>query len=222
MKKVIKILFFIFFVLPFVSFSQIENRDSRTFELNKKVMNKSTSDIERYKCIKSTGAFKGHGIFSVIKAKISFYKASKKARKYSNELYLGFGGTNTKKDAYRHAIWSALLARCFGSMTSINHRIEFAKAVGDANEVCGKNAKDGSQMDIHNNKIGRDLFKNNTEYRKFFKMTIGLKKPKVSELKIIVFELVEKAYFINGEKGVENTFEEIKKMDTSKLVFIKK
>ena len=97
------------------------------------------SDASRYECIKNSGAFKGHGAFSILKSKVGFYKASLKARKFSKKQFPDLKYSNTKRDAYHHVLWSALLARHFGS-SSIENRVAYAIVVGEANEKCGENS----------------------------------------------------------------------------------
>ncbi|WP_425575602.1 DUF6973 domain-containing protein [Streptomyces gobitricini] len=70
-------------------------------------------------------------------------KTAKKAYKNSN-----------KQNAYRHCIWQAILVWDFGWT--------IAKAFGDAHEVKHKNSKNkaqrrDSQVDYHNNKVGRQI-----------------------------------------------------------------
>lgn len=98
--------------------------------------------------------------------------------------YVGGGGTNTRGDAYRHILWSALLADYYFTVSSKVKRINFAKAVGDANEECNTSGLvDSRAMDYHNNAIGRKIWNDNTYYINFLGVAIGLNTPSTSRLK---------------------------------------
>ena len=181
--------------------------------------NVANADITRYKCIKENDAFKGHGSFSNIKAKIAFYKASVKARKISREYYPNLKYSNTKRDAYRHVLWSVLLSKYFSS-SSIKYRINFANSVGEANEKCGNNSIEVSEMDTHNNTLGIHLFEQNSTYKKFIGVTLGIKKPKLKMLKELVFEKVEEGLYIEKDSLKNSTYENIKQVLESKVVYL--
>lgn len=69
-------------------------------------------------------------------------------RAYDREsLYYGGNTGNTEGDAYRHIVWNLLMRRYVGNT--------IAWATSGANELCGGNNCAGSQMDFHNNYIGR-------------------------------------------------------------------
>ncbi|QLH06079.1 DUF6973 domain-containing protein [Nitrosopumilus ureiphilus] len=59
------------------------------------------------------------------------------------------GGHNDDADAYRHALWNCLMARQIGASE--------AKKFGDAHENYDGNPENEKEMDLHNNKKGRDL-----------------------------------------------------------------
>lgn len=102
--------------------------------------------------------------------------------------YVGGGGTNTRGDAYRHILWNALLANYYYTIRSKTKRINFAKAVADANEQCNTtNPIDSEAMDYHNNFIGRKIWNDNTSYRRnWFGWIYGLNTPSTSRLKRLV------------------------------------
>lgn len=181
--------------------------------------NAANADVARYKCIKEKDAFKGHGSFSSIKSKIAFYKASVKARKISREYYPNLKYSNTKQDAYRHVLWSVLLSKYFSS-SSMNNRIDFANAIGEVNEKCGNNSIEVSEMDTHNNKLGVELSIKNSTYKKFIGMTLGIKNPKLKKLKKLVFEKVEEGLFIEKDSLKNSTYNNIKRVSKSKVVFL--
>jgi len=63
------------------------------------------------------------------------------------------GAKNGKQDAFRHVYWSCKMTQGIGASA--------AKAIGDNHEkfgmLCGGQTNDAKEMDLYNNKIGRDL-----------------------------------------------------------------
>lgn len=61
------------------------------------------------------------------------------------------GAANGPQDAFRHCLWSCLMAKEIG--------VENAKIVGDLHEICRdtsyKNSAESTQMDLKNNEVGR-------------------------------------------------------------------
>ena len=108
--------------------------------------------------------------------------------------YAGGGGTDTRGDAYRHTLWNALLANYYFTISEKVKRVNFAKAVADANEECNdSNPVDSEAMDYHNNAIGRKIWYDNTSYKKtWFGWIYGLNLPSTSRLKDLVREAVDK------------------------------
>ncbi len=141
------------------------------------------------------------GEFSYIRALISIYYASKRAEEYSTSEYPSLSKTDTKRDAFRHVLWSSLLARYYWTVSSKSTRLRFAEAVGNANEDCGSNSDDGIHMDYRNNRIGRELFNQNTSYLKkrvwFVTITYGLNLPSTSRLRDLTRSKVIGGRFIN-------------------------
>jgi hypothetical protein len=141
-----------------------------------------------------------------VKATYAIVLASKRARASAGNYYSsadGIGGENTRGDAYRHILWSALLADYYFTISSKVKRIKFAKAVVDANEECNDfNTKDGAVMDYHNNVIGRKIWDENTSYRKnWFGWIYGLKTPSTSRIKDLALKALESnSCFIVKEK----------------------
>ena len=141
-----------------------------------------------------------HGIFggySITGATYAMYLAKDRSVESANNYYGTLTEYDSRRDAYRHIVWSALLAQYYPSISSKHKRLNFAKDVGDANEKCGDNLVDGKEMDYHNNAIGRKIWNDNTGYRKFWGMTIGLKRSSYSKLKSIARDYVNnKSCFI--------------------------
>lgn len=142
------------------------------------------------------------------------------------------GETDTKRDAFRHVLWSSLLARYYWTVSSKSKRLSFAEAVGWANEECGSNNDDGMSMDYHNNRIGRELFNQNTSYKTkkiwFVRITYGLNKPSTSRLRDLTRSKVNSGRFIdnrtivNTQERIESNVEDINNTSTSQVVYIDK
>ncbi len=95
------------------------------------------------------GVLSGHGVDAKI--------LSKEAENATNTKY-GRNGGNDESDAFRHAYWSYTMAEKFGQ--------EGAKTIGDGHEAKPIDSytndlekKPGvNLMDLHNNRVGRQLF----------------------------------------------------------------
>lgn len=158
------------------------------------------------RCIRRRGAFnRGDGV-SMALALNAFYHASKEAERFSKAAYPRMASGNTKRDAYRHIIWSALLCKYYRTISSKAPKLRFSKAIGDANEVCGGNRPDAKQMDYHNNAIGRSLYNRHTHYRKFLWMKVGLRSPSISKLKYETKKLVDRAVLVKGTSEAQRAY----------------
>ena len=133
------------------------------------------------------------GSFSYTLSSIALLIASDQAETTSKNYYGDLGESNTRRDAYRHITWSALLAQHYFTVSSKVKRLKFSEAVTYANEYCGENPIDGREMDYHNNAIGRKIWDDNTSYRKtWFGWIYALNRSSVSKLKRISREYVNK------------------------------
>ncbi|PLK42435.1 DUF6973 domain-containing protein [Emticicia sp. TH156] len=88
---------------------------------------------------------------------------------------------NSKADGFRHAYWSALMV--------LETNADFAKDFATAHEAGSTNAS-ATEMDLHNNKIGREL---------------AIKYPTATKAQLIELLLQKKYFYIKeGEKIPEN------------------
>ena len=76
------------------------------------------------------------------------YKLSHDAESACSELYPS-SQTNDESDACRHFVWAALLQNELGT--------EFASEVLVAHELNPKQPQNQLEMDMHNNKLGREI-----------------------------------------------------------------
>ena len=133
--------------------------------------------------------------YGLVRGSIAYTLAGSRAKKSSSNYYPNLDAGDTRRDAYRHILWNSLLAQYYFTISSKVKRLNFAKFIADNNErlPCGgSNADDGKQMDYHNNVIGRQIWDQNTSYRKFLGWVVGLRKPSTSDLKDFAHAKVEK------------------------------
>ncbi len=184
-----------------------ENRDYKSKS------SKSYDDISDYltdkdktiACLRKKGVFKSYGGFSSIAGGAMALYALKEAANATDiaaKEFPNLKGGDTKQDAYRHILWSALLCDKYLTVSSKSPKLKFAKAVTDAYEECGTdNKEDSHQMDYHNNAIGRKLYNDNTPYRKVLWMKVSLRSPSLSLLKTKTKEMVDDAFFLDNNIG---------------------
>lgn len=170
-----------------------------------------------------SGGWINTGEFSYIRSLISIYFASTKAQSYSASEFPELGGTDTKRDAFRHVLWSSLLARNYWTITNKDIRIRFSEAVGNANEVCGENEIDGMNMDFHNNRVGRDIFDQNTSLIGGPTITYGLNIPTTETLVNLCRNKINDARFINESMypSISDKVNQITLTDRNKAVYLK-
>ncbi len=97
---------------------------------------------------------------------------------YPNKTGEKNGGINTRGDAYRHMLFSAVLANSYFTLSAKHPRLTFANNVATALENCtDKPIIDSKAMDLHNNAIGRQIWYDNTPYRRFLGIPVGLRRP---------------------------------------------
>lgn len=74
--------------------------------------------------------------------------------KFGNEHHL-----ENPTNAFRHALWNYLIcARCFKISGSVGRAMEWAKTITDIHEDLSPNNELAKAMDLHNNKVGREIF----------------------------------------------------------------
>ena len=92
------------------------------------------------------------------------YKGTKKTISTCNDCFGKKHHGDTKSNAFRHALWNYLICeQCFEILGSIEKAMEWSKRITDLHEELSPNSKLAKEMDLHNNRIGRDLFAENHE-----------------------------------------------------------
>ncbi len=62
-------------------------------------------------------------------------------------------------NAFRHSYWNYLIcAKCFSISGSVEKAMEWAKTITDLHEDLSPNDNLARAMDLHNNRIGREIF----------------------------------------------------------------
>ena len=92
------------------------------------------------------------------------YRATNKTIKTCNQLYGKLHHENNRTNAFRHALWNFLIcAYCINAAKSLDEATNWSKMITDLHERLSPNEELAKAMDLHNNKIGRQLFRSNSE-----------------------------------------------------------
>ncbi len=109
-------------------------------------------------------------------------RATKKAIVLSNTYYPGKHSKSNKGNAFRHAVWNALLcAYTFKKTKNKQKSVFWAQTVTDLYEKVTQNNKLDEQMDLQNNAVGRLYFLNYADKDEVEMVNFILKKSKVAE-----------------------------------------
>ena len=171
-------------------------------------------------------------LYGYVRSAVAFLLAGGRAKTSSEENYHGLDPGDTRRDAYRHTLWNALLAQYYWTIIpSKSRRMSFAKLVSNHREILLGGSVDSIEMDFHNNAIGRELWSQHTGYRKVFGITVGLRKPDTSELKTYCLKAVayNSCYIVKDYKGTvpnskyttAESKEEILKTSANTVVYFK-
>ena len=88
-------------------------------------------------------------------------KATARTLKIVQEKFPDIHGKDNSANAFRHALWNYLIAdKCMGNKNNTDVVISWAKEITDWHEDFSPNKGSARAMDLHNNNIGRELFKN--------------------------------------------------------------
>jgi len=91
-------------------------------------------------------------------------KATKDCMKISTAHYGKLHYKNGPANAFRHALWNSMIAqRCFRWGKNKDIALDWAKKVTDWHEDAFPNKALAKTMDLHNNEVGRFIFKENIE-----------------------------------------------------------
>lgn len=168
----------------------------------------SSSDFWIAACTIARALTNGYGL---VRSSIAYVIAGPKANSESESKYAPFSmsSSDTRQDAFRHILWSSLLAQNYFTLSSKSKRIGFSNLVTTKRETtCSDgvgNAIDAKEMDFHNNYIGREIWSQNTTYRTLFGWNVGLRRPSTSLLIDIAFSKVEsRSCFVVSNKNFDD------------------
>lgn len=86
--------------------------------------------------------------------------ATKQCMSTSTQLYGRLHYKNGPANAFRHAFWNYLIAKkCYRWQKNIDGVLIWAKKITDLHEHAFPNRELAKKMDLHNNEVGRLLFK---------------------------------------------------------------
>lgn len=89
------------------------------------------------------------------------YKATHQAVDICNRLYGQLHHEDNRTNAFRHALWNYLICKyCLNIAGSEEKSVSWSKEITDLHERLSPNEALARRMDLHNNRIGRNLFLN--------------------------------------------------------------
>ncbi len=125
-----------------------------------------------------------HPLFTVL----GFY-ATLKCFAIAKELYPKTNSNNGVGNAFRHALWTSLIAMYCAKISSAKKAVDYAKKMTDMHEELFPNLPLEKTMDLHNNAVGISLFQEMLRgtHRQFFETQffINAINEKVKSAKII-------------------------------------
>ncbi len=88
------------------------------------------------------------------------YKATRRTIQIANRLYGKAHHKDNVTNAFRHALWNFLIAKnCFAQNNSVEKSVAWAKTITNLHEKLMPNKPLPKTMDLHNNFVGRKVFK---------------------------------------------------------------
>lgn len=89
------------------------------------------------------------------------YRATIETVAISNRLYGDLHHDDNRTNAFRHALWNYMICKyCLPVAGSPEKAIIWSKKITDLHERLSPNEGLAKMMDLHNNRVGRELFKN--------------------------------------------------------------
>ncbi len=133
-----------------------------------------------------------HPLFAV-----STFFATVKTYNIAEKEFTKIHGRNNKANAFRHALWNALIAKsCSTYSNNKKNIIRWTKDVTDWHEKLFVNESLSREMDLHNNQIGRELFINHDKLSS-------------KELSNVLLKSLNSAVFVLSLKGISEATNEL-------------
>lgn len=148
-----------------------------------------------------------HLLFLALKHPVMVYptlKATAAGYQIAKKEFPETHGKKGKGNAFRHALWNALICyECYKWRKNKIKVIAWAKIITDKHEELYPNQPLDTAMDLHNNNIGREMFRNG--YFTNVKEIVEGLKVKLGEAKHITFvndveKVVDELVYITHEK----------------------
>lgn len=93
---------------------------------------------------------------------ISTVEATSLTFKISQSQFPNIHGRLNKANAFRHALWNVLIAKkCSRFSKSLTSILSWTKRITDWHEEFSPNEELPREMDLHNNRFGRDFYTKN-------------------------------------------------------------
>ena len=87
------------------------------------------------------------------------HRATLKTVQICDKFFTKTHHKNNVTNAFRHGFWNILIAKnVYNKNESVEKSVAWAKKITDLHEKLAPNAEIEMMMDLHNNKIGRNLF----------------------------------------------------------------
>lgn len=129
------------------------------------------------------------------------YNATNKTVAICHRLYGNLHHEDNRTNAFRHALWNYLICKlCLPIARSPEKAMSWSKKITDLHERLSPNDGLAKKMDLHNNRIGRELFIN----------SFGKEEEVISILQQMTREAIQVGSFTEIEE------------EKNKLVFIEK
>lgn len=85
--------------------------------------------------------------------------ATLKTYRISQKEFPNIHGKHNKANAFRHALWNILIAKkCSRFSGDVESILDWTKSITDWHEEFAPNEELAKEMDLHNNRIGRDVY----------------------------------------------------------------
>lgn len=125
-------------------------------------------------------------------------QATRQSIKICDDLFGNDHHENNPTNAFRHALWNYLICEaCYKVCHSIEISMEWSQKITDLHEELAPNEQRAKAMDLHNNQVGRWLFKKysseeNLDITKLLKeeMKKAKKVSKAEEINTQLYQLV--------------------------------
>ena len=96
-----------------------------------------------------------HPIFMISTVRVTF-----RVMRISEEEFPGIHGKHNKANAFRHALWNILIAKeCARFSKKVEPVLRWTKDFTDWHEDFAPNEELPRFMDLHNNRVGREMYK---------------------------------------------------------------